>query len=203
MVSRPMPDLSYEDRYRHLGTVAGIDEAGRGPLAGPVVAAAAVLPPGFINFGITDSKLLSEKKREEFYSRIMEEGIITAVGIVNHQVIDQINILQATHLAMRKALSRLPVDVHILLIDGLKLPGVKQKQEKVIKGDQKVLSISVASIVAKVTRDRIMKCFDEIYPGYGFASHKGYPTKSHREAIKKLGVTSVHRRTFGPVAECL
>jgi ribonuclease HII len=199
------PTFQYEQKFLDQGfaLIAGVDEAGRGPLAGPVVAAAAILPEGFRNFGLRDSKLLSESMRDQLYSEILVSGILFGVGIVNHRVIDRINIYHATQLAMRKAISRLPIKPEVLLVDGMKISGVGMVQEKVVQGDRKVLSIAAASVIAKVTRDRIMRKFDLIYPGYGLAKHKGYPTKSHCECIGKMGLLPIHRRTFGPVLRVL
>lgn len=199
------PTCLYERKYLAQGfkVIAGVDEAGRGPLAGPVVAAAAILPEGFRNFGLRDSKLLPEDVRDELYEKILESGILFGIGIVNHRVIDRINIYQATQLAMRKAISRLSRKPQVLLVDGMKLSGVGMVQEKVVKGDRKVLSIAAASVIAKVTRDRIMQKFDLIYPGYGLAKHKGYPTKSHCTCIRKNGLLPIHRKTYGPVLRVL
>lgn len=198
-----MPDLSFETRWRLEGksVIAGLDEAGRGPLAGPVVAAAAILPHGFINFGIADSKLLPASKRDSIYDLILASGIIFAVGIINHRTIDKVNIYRASQLAMMKAVGRLPLEPDMLLIDGMRINDLGTDQEKVIKGDMKVMSIAAASIIAKVTRDRIMEKFDRIYPGYGLAKHKGYPTHDHIKALCKLGPCPIHRRTFGPVRD--
>ncbi len=197
------PTLEYEKKYLLQGFchIAGIDEAGRGPLAGPVVAVAAILPDDFENFGIRDSKMLSEKKRDELFDRILASKVLYGIGIVNHKKIDQINIFQATQLAMKKAIEKLPCKPDVLLVDGMKLRFTDTPQEKIIKGDQKVLSIAVASVIAKVTRDRIMQKFDLKYPGYGLARHKGYPTKSHCEAINTKGLLPIHRLTYGPVRE--
>ena len=204
-MKRDFPTLIFENRYRKKGyhCVAGLDEAGRGPLAGPVVAAAAVLPRGFKNFGLKDSKLLPEKERERLFALILNSDIIFGIGIVNHKIIDKINIYQATQLAMKKAILRLVRKPDVLLVDGMKLNFTEISQERIVKGDRKVLSIAAASVVAKVTRDRIMQKFDLIYPGYGLEKHKGYPTKAHCLALKKLGITPIHRKTYGPVREII
>jgi ribonuclease HII len=199
------PDLSFETRWRSNGKkiIAGLDEAGRGPLAGPVVAAAAILPEGFKNFGIADSKLLSAPARERIFELIINSDIIYSIGIINHLWIDKVNIYRASQLAMMKAVERLPFRPDLLLIDGMNIKDLAIEQEKVIKGDRKVLSIAAASILAKVTRDRIMERFDRIYEGYGLARHKGYPTAAHVAALKEKGITAIHRKTFGPVREII
>jgi len=195
------PNLTREKKYCTAGCcrIVGLDEAGRGPLAGPVVAAAAWLPAGFRNFGIKDSKLLSEAERERLFALFGKSGIVFSVAIVNHRDIDRINIYEASQLAMRKAVKRLPFEPDMLLVDGMKLKGVSTAQERIVKGDRKVLSIAAASIAAKVTRDRIMRRIHEALPQYGFAKHKGYPTAEHVRLLKKHGVSYFHRRTFGPV----
>jgi len=196
------PGLSWENKYASLGftKIVGLDEAGRGPLAGPVVAAAAFLPPNFRNFGIKDSKLLTEKERERLFDLFEKSGIVWAVGIVNHRDIDRINILEASHLAMRKAIGRLPFQPDVLLVDGMRLKGVKTQQERIVKGDRKVLSIAAASVAAKVTRDRIMRIFHEAVPQYNFTKHKGYCTREHVRLLKKHGACWCHRNSFEPVA---
>ena len=192
---------TYEDNYRASGAnlIAGIDEAGRGPLAGPVVAAACILDPDKPVLGLDDSKKLSEKKREELFLKIMESALAYAVVRVEAQRIDDINILNATKEAMRSCVEELTKDgfkPDVLLIDAVKLEGVSMKIEPIIKGDAKSNSIAAASILAKVTRDHIMADYDKEYPGYGFAKHKGYGTKDHYAAIRELGISDIHRRSF-------
>ena len=186
----------YEKKYAAFGYVCGIDEAGRGPLAGPVVAGAVILPPDCQILYINDSKKLSAKKREELYSVIMEEAVAVGVGMVSPQRIDEINILQATYEAMREAIHNLSVEPDILLNDAVTIPEVAIQQVPIIKGDAKSISIGAASIIAKVTRDRLMEEYDKILPEYGFASNKGYGTKAHIEALKTYGATPIHRRSF-------
>lgn len=188
----------YEDLCFAKGyfKVAGIDEAGRGPLAGPVVAAAVILDRNILIPGINDSKKLSEKKREYLYSEIMDKAVSVGLGIVDESIIDEINIRNATHLAMKKAFEKLSIKPDFLLIDAETLNDVIIPQKAIIKGDSLSISIAAASIIAKVERDRIIKSYESIYPGYGFAKHKGYGTKQHIESIKKFGLLPVHRRTF-------
>ncbi len=186
----------YEKKYAAFGYVCGIDEAGRGPLAGPVVAGAVILPPDCQILYINDSKKLSAKKREELYPVIMEEAVAVGVGMVSPQRIDEINILQATYEAMREAIHNLSVEPDILLNDAVTIPEVAIQQVPIIKGDAKSISIGAASIIAKVTRDRLMEEYDKILPEYGFASNKGYGTKAHIEALKTYGATPIHRRSF-------
>ena len=180
--------------------IAGVDEAGRGPLAGPVVAAAVILPKNHKIEGLADSKKLTPKKREKLFDEIKAVSQV-GIGIVSHKTIDQINILQGTFKAMRKALGRLSKKPEKALIDGFSLPEQVIKNEGIIGGDSKVESISAASIVAKVTRDQIMKNMDPIFPEFGFAQHKGYGTKQHMEALKKFKATPIHRKSFRPVKE--
>ena len=183
-----------------LGTeafvVAGIDEAGRGPLAGPVAAGAVILPADHDILYLNDSKKLSAKKRDMLYDQIREEAVAWAVGLVEPARIDEINILQATYEAMRLAISQLKVSPTVLVNDAVTIPGVNIPQVPVIKGDAKCISIAAASILAKVTRDRIMEEMDAMYPAYGFAGHKGYGTKAHIEAIREHGPCPIHRRSF-------
>lgn len=186
----------YEDTYAACTYICGIDEAGRGPLAGPVVAAAAVLPKDCQILYLNDSKKLSEKKRDLLFDEIKEKAVTYGVGIVSPQVIDEINILQATYEAMRQAISQLKVTPEILLNDAVTIPGVDIMQVPIIKGDAKSVSIAAASILAKVTRDRMMAEYDQIYPEYGFAKHKGYGTAAHIAALKEYGPCLIHRRTF-------
>lgn len=186
----------FEREYEHLGYICGIDEVGRGPFAGPVVAGAVILPPDCEILYVNDSKQLSEKMREQLYDEIMEKAVSVAVGYASPQRIDEINILQATYEAMREAVSKLDVTPQILLNDAVTIPQITIPQVPIIKGDAKSISIAAASIVAKVTRDRLMREYDKIMPGYGFASNKGYGSKEHIEAIKKYGPTPIHRRSF-------
>lgn len=186
----------FERKYEHLGYVCGIDEVGRGPFAGPVVAGAVILPPDCEILYVNDSKQLSEKMREQLYNEIMEKAISVAVGYASPQRIDEINILQATYEAMREAVSKLEVKPQILLNDAVTIPQITIPQVPIIKGDAKSISIAAASIVAKVTRDRLMREYDKIMPKYGFASNKGYGSKEHIEAIKKYGPTPIHRKSF-------
>ncbi len=196
---RRYQDMSeYENEARKNGfmVIAGLDEAGRGPLAGPVVAGCCVLDPEVMVLGVNDSKKLSEKKRAELFPLIQEKALSYGVGIIDEKVIDQINILEATKLAMKKAIEALSVQPDLLLIDALRLPDLAIRQEDIIKGDAKSVSIAAASILAKETRDRIMREYDSVYPEYGFAKHKGYGTKEHIEAIRKYGPCPIHRRSF-------
>lgn len=186
----------YENRYAAEAFICGIDEVGRGPLAGPVVAGAVILPKDCEILYINDSKQLSEKKREELYAVIMEKAVAVGLGCVPPKRIDEINILQATYEAMRQAVNRLSVAPTLLLNDAVTIPGIQTPQVSIIKGDAKSISIAAASILAKVTRDRIMVKYDSIYPEYGFASNKGYGAQMHIEALKKYGPTPIHRRSF-------
>ncbi|NOX97682.1 MAG: ribonuclease HII [Nitrospirae bacterium] len=187
-----------------LSRVAGVDEAGRGPLAGPVVAAAVILPLDIFLPGLDDSKKLSPQKREEIFFKIWREAGAIGVGIVSEIVIDRINILQATYLAMRQAVTKLPVSPDCLLVDGMTtIPDLNTFQVAIVKGDSLSISVAAASIVAKVTRDRIMVEKDKHFPQYGFAKHKGYGTKVHLKALDKYGACSLHRRSFKPVKERL
>lgn len=184
--------------------LGGIDEAGRGPLAGPVVAACVVLPKDFGVLGIDDSKKLSEKKREELFAEITSKALAYGIGIEDNNVIDQINILQATKKAMREAAKqanqmlyqRTGKTIELLLLDAVTLDNLETEQQVVIKGDAKSLSIAAASVIAKVTRDRMMLDYHGQYPGYGFDSNKGYGTKAHYQGIEKFGITPIHRKTF-------
>lgn len=189
--------LVYERKYYETcDYVCGIDEAGRGPLAGPVVAGAVILPKNHKIPYLNDSKQLSEKKREELYDQIMNEALAVGIGIVSPKCIDEINILQATYEAMRTAIHQLDLQPEILLNDAVIIPNVSISQEKIIKGDAKSLSIAAASIIAKVTRDRMMKEYHELYPEYGFDKHKGYGSREHIEAIRQFGPSPIHRYTF-------
>lgn len=187
---------SFERKYEHLGYVCGIDEVGRGPFAGPVVAGAVILPKDCDILYINDSKKLSEKKREELYGEIMEKAIAVQVGYASPARIDEINILQATYEAMREAVSKLTITPQVLLNDAVTIPGITIPQVPIIKGDAKSVSIAAASIVAKVTRDRLMREYDKIMPEYGFASNKGYGSEEHIEALRKYGATPIHRKSF-------
>lgn len=188
----------YERQYEAIGYVCGIDEVGRGPLAGPVVAGAVILPKDCQILYLNDSKQLSEKKREELYDIIMAEAVATGIGYASPQRIDEINILQATYEAMREAISKLSIKPAVLLNDAVTIPAVDTqiKQVPIIKGDAKSVSIAAASIIAKVTRDRLMVEYDEVFPGYGFASNKGYGAAAHIEALKQYGPTPIHRKSF-------
>ncbi len=183
--------------------VAGVDEVGRGPLAGPVVTAAVILDPEHPIDGLMDSKKLSEKRREKLAVLIKENSLAWSIGRAEVEEIDEINILQATMLAMQRAVAGLsPAPEHVL-IDGNRCPSLLCTAEAIIKGDGLVPAISAASIIAKVSRDNEMVELDAMYPGYGLAGHKGYPTKAHRDALIELGVTSIHRRSFGPVRRAI
>ena len=186
----------YEREDASYTYICGIDEVGRGPLAGPVVAGAVILPKDCDILYINDSKKLSEKKREELYDIIMEKALAVGLGYATPERIDEINILQATYEAMRDAISKLSVSPDILLNDAVTIPGVDCRQVPIIKGDAKSISIGAASIIAKVTRDRLMVDYDTIYPEYGFASNKGYGASAHIEALKKYGPTPIHRKSF-------
>ena len=186
----------YERKYESEGYVCGIDEVGRGPLAGPVVACACILPKDCNILYINDSKKLSKKKREELYDIIMKEAVAVGIGYNSPERIDEINILQATFEAMREAISKLSVTPDILLNDAVTIPGVDIKQVPIIKGDAKSISIGAASIVAKVTRDRLMEDYDKLFHEYGFASNMGYGTAVHIKALKELGPCPIHRQSF-------
>ncbi len=186
----------YEREYAAYAHICGIDEVGRGPLAGPVVAGAVILPKDCDILYINDSKKLSEKKREELYDVIMERAVAVGLGYSTPERIDEINILQATYEAMREAISKLKVEPDLLLNDAVTIPQVSVRQIPIIKGDAKSISIGAASIVAKVTRDRLMVQYDEIYPEYGFASNKGYGAQAHIDALRRYGPCPIHRRSF-------
>lgn len=200
----------FEHNAKALGykIIAGVDEAGRGPLAGPVVSAAVILPQNFFCEGINDSKKLSEKKRDALFPRIMEKAVAVSTGLASHHEIDDINILRASLLSMKRAVENLsclpgsPVP-DLLLIDGKFTLDMDIHQSAIIRGDSKSISIAAASIIAKVTRDTLMKELHETYPAYDFARHKGYPTKAHKQAILKHGPCPVHRLTFRGVKEVL
>ena len=186
----------YEKQYASYPYVCGIDEAGRGPLAGPVVAAAVILPKDSRILYVNDSKKLSEKKREELYDVIMEAALSVGVGIVGPSRIDEINILQATYEAMRQAVSHLKEAPQVYLNDAVRIPGISGLQVPIVKGDAKSLSIASASIIAKVTRDRMMREYDKLFPEYGFAGHKGYGSREHIAKIREIGPCPIHRRSF-------
>ena len=186
----------YERKYADFQSICGIDEVGRGPLAGPVVAGAVILPKNCDILYLNDSKKLSEKMREELYDEIMEKAVATGIGIVGPGRIDEINILQATYEAMRMAIDNLRVRPDLLLNDAVTIPEVSIKQVPIIKGDAKSISIAAASIIAKVTRDRLMVQYEEVLPGYGFASNKGYGSAMHIQAIQEHGATPIHRQSF-------
>lgn len=186
----------YEYLYEANGYLCGIDEVGRGPLAGPVVAGAVILPKDCEILYLNDSKKLSEKKRELLYDEIMEKALAVGIGVVSHQRIDEINILQATYEAMRLAIADLQVKPDLLLNDAVTIPEVTIPQIPIIKGDAKSVSIAAASIIAKVTRDRMMVAYEEKFPGYEFASNKGYGSARHISALKEKGPCAIHRRSF-------
>ncbi|MCF0132859.1 MAG: ribonuclease HII [Blautia sp.] len=186
----------YEYKYEHLGYLCGIDEVGRGPLAGPVVACAVILPQNCDILYLNDSKKLTAKKREELYDVIMEKAVSVGLGMVGPTRIDEINILQATYEAMREAIRSLTVMPQLLLNDAVTIPQVDIPQVPIIKGDAKSVSIAAASIVAKVTRDRMMVEYDAAMPGYGFASNKGYGSEAHIAALRQFGPTPIHRASF-------
>ncbi len=185
---------------KNKGKIIGVDEAGRGPLAGPVFAGAAFIKrPNSLLEEIKDSKKISEKKREKIFDEIIKsEDIIIAVASCNEKVIDEINVLEATKLAMKKAVAKISEEGLVVIDGNFSIP-IKRKQKSVIKADEKILECSLASIVAKVSRDRLMREFDKKFPQYGFARHKGYPTKAHKQAIKKHGMSPIHRKTFNCV----
>ena len=189
--------LEFERKYGdEFSCICGIDEAGRGPFAGPVVAGAVILPKGLTIEGLNDSKQVSAKKREELYDEIKEKAVSVGIGMSSPARIDEINILQATYEAMRMAIGNLKVQPDLLLNDAVTIPEVEIPQVPIIKGDAKSVSIAAASIIAKVTRDRLMVEYDKVLPGYDFASNKGYGTKKHIEGLKELGPSPIHRRTF-------
>lgn len=190
--------LEYENKALSQGfeIVCGVDEAGRGPLAGPVYAAAVILPKGYIVEGVNDSKKLSEKKREQLFDKITDECVCYSIGIATEKEIDEINILQATFLAMKRAVNGLEIKPDIALIDGNREPGLDIEEWDIVKGDAKSANIAAASILAKVSRDRYMLEMAERYPQYQFEKHKGYGTKLHYEMIEKYGVSEIHRKSF-------
>ncbi|OGT32298.1 MAG: ribonuclease HII [Gammaproteobacteria bacterium RBG_16_51_14] len=194
--------ISVQQKLAFAGTfqrVAGVDEVGRGPLAGPVIAAAVILEKNHGIIGLTDSKKLSPSRREKLAATIRENAVAWALGRAENHEIDSLNILQATLLAMKRAIESLGQEPEYVLVDGLHCPDVGCRTEAIVKGDTFVPAISAASILAKVARDEEMTVLDEVFPGYGFAIHKGYPTAMHLQALEKLGVSPVHRRSFAPV----
>ena len=188
---------------KNINYIAGVDEVGRGPLVGPVVTACVVLPKGYKLEGLTDSKKLSEKKRDEYYDIIKKDALGIGIGIKDQDVIDDVNIYEATKLAMYEAIENTPCKIEHVLIDAMKLDKLKVPSTSIIKGDQLSISIAAASVIAKVTRDRMMDELDKKYPEYGFKKNKGYPTKQHKEAIEKYGILKEHRKTFKPVCDNL
>ena len=197
---------SYEDEARSQGyqLIAGVDEAGRGPLAGPVVAAACIIPQGILIPGVNDSKQLNAGERAELFQLIIsDDRIVYGVGIVDPQTIDKVNIYQATSLAMLEAISKLPISPHFLLVDGMKLPHPSIPAQKIIDGDAKSQSIAAASIIAKETRDQLMVQYHERWPEYGFNQHKGYGTEKHLKALQAYGICPLHRLSFEPVKALL
>lgn len=195
-IARTKAMSTFEEEYKDYPYICGIDEVGRGPLAGPVVAGAVILPKDDMILYLNDSKKLSEKKREMLYDEIMNRAVATGIGMASPARIDEINILQATYEAMRMAIDNLKVRPDILLNDAVTIPQVDILQVPIIKGDAKSISIAAASIIAKVTRDRLMVEYDKVLPGYDFASNKGYETKAHIAGLKELGPTPIHRRSF-------
>jgi len=188
--------MAYRDGHR---LIAGIDEVGRGPIAGPVVAAAVILPSSFLLAGVNDSKQVSQKKRVQLADRIKSEAIAWSVAIIAADVIDQVNILQATKQAMHRASSGLQPGPDYILVDALRIPEIEVPQFPIIKGDCLSISIACASIIAKVERDRLMEVYDDLYPGYGFAAHKGYGTREHLSTLMKKGPSPIHRFSFEPI----
>ena len=195
-IARTEAMSAFEKEYSNYQAICGIDEVGRGPFAGPVVAGAVILPKDHPILYLNDSKKLSEKKREELYDVILKEAVATGIGMASPARIDEINILQATYEAMRMAISNLSVQPDLLLNDAVTIPEIEIMQIPIIKGDAKSVSIAAASILAKVTRDRLMVEYEKVFPGYDFASNKGYGTKAHIEGLKKFGPTPIHRMSF-------
>ncbi len=205
MPQESLPDMSFEKEALAAGFthVAGVDEAGRGPLAGPVVAAAVILPEHLEGLGgLNDSKKLSEAKREALFTALLKrDDVHCAVGVADVEEIDRLNILKATHLAMARAVEALPVKATYCLVDGLPVKGLPVEHRAIVKGDALSLSVAAASVLAKVTRDRMMIEADKRYPQYGFGKHKGYGTKAHMEALRRHGPCPLHRRSFAPVSQ--
>lgn len=201
-----MPDLALEDGLREEGysMVAGVDEAGRGPLAGPVAAAAVILPAGYESALLDDSKKLTARRREALYEELTtDESVRWSLVYAEVREIEEINILKATHAAMARAVDGLEAKPDYCLIDGLDVPGFPHRSRGVVKGDGKSLSIAAASVIAKVSRDRVMQGYAEEFPHYGFEKHKGYGTKAHLEALRRHGPCRIHRKTFQPVAQLI
>lgn len=192
----------YEEKYSNLDYICGVDEVGRGPLVGPVVACAVILPKNYYIEGLTDSKKLSKKKRESFFEIINKDALGIGIGVIDNQKIDEINILEASRLAMKIAVNNLKIKPNVILTDAMKLDmGIDE--EDIIKGDLKSITISAASVVAKVTRDKMMEELHNKYPMYNFIKNNGYPTKEHVEAIKKYGIIEEHRKTFSPIKDII
>lgn len=192
----------YEEKYSNLDYICGVDEVGRGPLVGPVVASAVILPKNYYIEGLTDSKKLSKKKRESFFEIINKDALAIGIGVVDNKKIDEINILEASRLAMKIAVNNLKIKPDVILTDAMKLDmGILE--EDIIKGDLKSITISAASVIAKVTRDKMMEELHEKYPMYNFIKNNGYPTKEHVEAIKKYGIIEEHRKTFNPIRDII
>ena len=190
----------YEEKYSNLDYICGVDEVGRGPLVGHVVASAVILPKNYYIEGLTDSKKLSKKKRESFFEIINKDALAIGIGVIDNQKIDEINILEASRLAMKIAVNNLKIKPDVILTDAMKLDmGIDE--EDIIKGDLKSITISAASVVAKVTRDKMMEELHNKYPMYNFIKNNGYPTKEHVEAIKKYGIIEEHRKTFSPIKD--
>lgn len=192
----------YEEKYSNLDYICGVDEVGRGPLVGPVVASAVILPKNYYIEGLTDSKKLSKKKRESFFEIINKDALAIGIGVVDNQKIDEINILEASRLAMKIAVNNLKIKPDVILTDAMKLD-IGIPEEDIIKGDLKSITISAASVIAKVTRDKMMEELHEKYPMYNFIKNNGYPTKEHIEAIKKYGIIEEHRKTFSPIKDII
>ena len=205
MKTSEIDNKKYEKELYNKGykLIAGVDEVGRGPLVGPVVVACVILPKDFFLEGLTDSKKKKKKKREQFYDIIMEQAISVSIGIKDENVIDEVNIYEATKLAMYEAIENSKVKPDYVLIDAMKLENLDVPSLSIIKGDLKSISISAASVIAKVTRDRMMYELDKLYPMYNFKKNKGYPTKEHVIAIEKYGILKQHRKTFKPVSNYL
>lgn len=197
-------NYKYEKELREKGIslIAGVDEVGRGPLVGPVVTACVILPENFQLDGLTDSKKISEKKRNEFFLKIKEQALGIGIGIIDEKTIDEVNIYEATKIAMKQAIDNCPIKPEHVLIDAMPLD-IEIPSTSIIKGDLKSITISAASVIAKVTRDEMMYELDKKYPMYDFKSHKGYPTKKHLEAIDKYGIIKEHRKSYGPVKKYL
>ena len=202
-----MPDFSFEKKLISSGheIIAGVDEAGRGPLAGPVVAAAVILPKNFESVELDDSKKLSSARREKIYNNITspDSNVIYAYSIVDEGLIDKINILRATHKAMAQAVLNLSIKPSFVIIDGMPVKDFLLPNDSIVKGDSKSLSIAAASIIAKVERDKLMLKYSKLYPEYKFEKHKGYGTKAHLEALNKFGPCNIHRKSFAPVKKFL